>query len=85
MTERIKKMNKEDVIKICKIIKDIINENISFNVDEVIKVDMDDESLNISIQYDEPEIYGCYHAGYRKEYENIYIYFDEILKKIGEK
>lgn len=79
MTGRIEKMNKEDIIKICRIIKDMVIEKI-YN-DEELKINIDDESLNISIMYDEPEHYGCYHAGYRKEYEHLYIYFDEILKR----
>jgi len=79
---KIKKMNKEDVIKMCEIIKDIFVEKTQISVDEV-KVDVDDESLDIIIQYEEPEIYGNYHAGYKKSYKYIYIYFDEILERIN--
>lgn len=76
-------MKKNDIIKICEIIKNMIIEDI-YNDDEL-KIDVDDESLNISIRYDEPEHYGCYHAGYRKEYENLYLYFDDILKRFENK
>ena len=76
-------MNREDVIEICETIKNIIIGKMTTDVDEIFKVEVDDESLNISVQYEEPEIYGCYHCGYRKEYEIICVYFDEILERIN--